>query len=214
MDPVGNGGQGRTDSRSESGQRSCPKGEDRRRPIRVNRTIDTRIFSSSERPVRRGKAEDRERVFARATEPPRLTEPIPSPTRGRRPSRTVSSRNATAAAHRDRAGTEPSPASGVVPGLPRHVRYRPRLCGNAGSFSPECATFDFTTIETPRMQRTVARMTCSEAVWQADRSFHTASTRIRHDASVGGNRPRAGVVISHARGAALPSACVWTTASL
>ena len=125
MDPVGNGGQGRTDSRSESGQRSCPKGEDRRMPIRVNRTIDTRIFSTAESPVRCKKAEDRKRVFARATEPPRLTEPIPSPTRGRRPSRTVSSRNAMAAAHRDRAGTEPSPASGVVPGFPRHVRYRP-----------------------------------------------------------------------------------------
>ena len=49
---VGNGGQGRTDSRSESGQRSCPKGEDRHTPIRVNRTIDTRIFSSSESRVR------------------------------------------------------------------------------------------------------------------------------------------------------------------
>ena len=52
---VGNGGQGRTDSRSESGQRSCPKGEDRRMPIRVNRTIDTRIFR---RYLRRSGIED------------------------------------------------------------------------------------------------------------------------------------------------------------
>jgi hypothetical protein len=40
-----NVGQGRTDARSESGQRSCPKGEDRPKPIRINRTTDTRIFS-------------------------------------------------------------------------------------------------------------------------------------------------------------------------
>ena len=79
--PVENGGQGRTDSRSESGQRSCPKGEDRRRPIRVNRTIDTRIFSSSESPVRGQKAEDAERIFAGPTELPRPTEPIPTPRR-------------------------------------------------------------------------------------------------------------------------------------
>jgi hypothetical protein len=103
---VGNGGQGRIDSRSESGQRSCPKGEDRRRPIRVNRSIDTRIFSSSESPVRHAEAEDAERVFAAPTEPPSPTEPMPSPTRGRRPSGAVSSRSARASAHRDRAGTE------------------------------------------------------------------------------------------------------------
>jgi hypothetical protein len=41
-----NGGQGRTDSRSESGQQSCPQGEDRRKPIRISPTTDTRIFSS------------------------------------------------------------------------------------------------------------------------------------------------------------------------
>ncbi len=40
-----NGGQGRTDARSELGQRSCPKAEDRPKPIRINRTTDTRIFS-------------------------------------------------------------------------------------------------------------------------------------------------------------------------
>jgi hypothetical protein len=40
-----NVGQGRTDARSELGQRSCPKGEDRPKPIRINRTTDTRIFS-------------------------------------------------------------------------------------------------------------------------------------------------------------------------
>ena len=37
-------GEGRTDSQSESGLRGFPKGEDRRRPVPVNRTIDTRIF--------------------------------------------------------------------------------------------------------------------------------------------------------------------------
>ena len=38
-------GQERTDSRSESGQRNCPKGENRPKAIRVNRTTDTGIFS-------------------------------------------------------------------------------------------------------------------------------------------------------------------------
>ena len=38
------GGQGQTDSRSESGQRRCPQGEDRPTPIRINRTADTGIF--------------------------------------------------------------------------------------------------------------------------------------------------------------------------
>ena len=51
---VGNGGQGR------------------------NRTNDTRIFSSSESPVRRQKAEELERVFPVPTELPRPTEPIPN----------------------------------------------------------------------------------------------------------------------------------------
>jgi len=45
-----------------------------------NRTNDTRIFSSSESPVRREKAEETERVFDRPTEPPSPTEPIPNPT--------------------------------------------------------------------------------------------------------------------------------------
>ena len=40
-----NGGQGRTHAQSELGQRSCPKGEDRPKAIRINRTTDTRIFS-------------------------------------------------------------------------------------------------------------------------------------------------------------------------
>ena len=40
-----NVGQGRTDSRSESGRRSRAKGEDRPEPIRINRVTDTRIFS-------------------------------------------------------------------------------------------------------------------------------------------------------------------------
>ena len=73
-----NGSQGRTDSRSASGQRSCPKGEDRHTPIRVNRTIDTRIFRSSESAVRRGKAEERERVFDAPIELPSPTEPTPN----------------------------------------------------------------------------------------------------------------------------------------
>jgi len=44
-----------------------------------NRTNDTRIFSTGERPWRRQKAEDREGVFRDPTEPPRPTEPIPNP---------------------------------------------------------------------------------------------------------------------------------------
>ena len=80
---VGNGGQGR------------------------NRTSDTRIFSSSESAVRCEKVEDREGVFVGPTEPSALTEPMPSPDRGDRPSRAVSSRTATASVHRDRTRTEP-----------------------------------------------------------------------------------------------------------
>jgi len=79
---VGNGGQGR------------------------NRTIDTRIFSSSESPVRREQGDESERVFDRPTEPPRPTEPIPNPGRGGRPTRDVSSRNARGSGHCDRAATE------------------------------------------------------------------------------------------------------------
>ena len=56
---VGNGGQGR------------------------NRTNDTRIFSSSERTVRRVKVEEAGRVFDGPTEPPSPTEPVPNPA-GRR----------------------------------------------------------------------------------------------------------------------------------
>ena len=94
-------------------------------PIRVNRTIDTRIFSSSESAVRREKGEERERVFDGPTEPPAPTEPIPNPGRGDRPYGAVSPRKASSPTHRDRAGTELSLAPCVVPGLPRHVRYRP-----------------------------------------------------------------------------------------
>ena len=57
---------------------ACPEGEDRRRPIRVSRTIDTRILSSSECPVRRGEAKDREAISVWPTEPARPTEPIPN----------------------------------------------------------------------------------------------------------------------------------------
>jgi hypothetical protein len=90
--PVGNGGQGR------------------------NRTIDTRIFSSSESPARREEVEDRKRVFAAPTEPNSPTELIPNPARAGRPSRAVSSRDARASTHRDRTRTEPWPLSPV--GLP------------------------------------------------------------------------------------------------
>ena len=74
-----------------------------------NRTIDTRIFSSSESAVRREKVEDREGVFDGPTEPPAPTEPIPNPGRQFRPNCAVSSRRPRAAAHRDRTGTEPAP---------------------------------------------------------------------------------------------------------
>ena len=80
---IGNGGQGR------------------------NRTIDTRIFSSSESAVRCEKAEEAERVSAATTELPSPTEPIPNPRGRARPSRAVSSRNARASPHRDRTRTEP-----------------------------------------------------------------------------------------------------------
>ena len=48
-----------------------------------DRTIDTRIFSSSESRVRREKGEETERVFDGPTELPSPTEPIPNPA-GRR----------------------------------------------------------------------------------------------------------------------------------
>ena len=81
--PVGNAGQGR------------------------NRTIDTRIFISSESPVRRELAEDRESVSAGAIEPPRPTEPIPNPAGRSRPSRAANSRYASGSVHRDRTRAEP-----------------------------------------------------------------------------------------------------------
>ena len=59
-------------------KRVCPKGENRLKPIRVNRTIDTRIFSTTESPRGRQEAEDREGVSRGLTEPPSPTEPIPS----------------------------------------------------------------------------------------------------------------------------------------
>jgi hypothetical protein len=51
----------------------------------ASRTIDTWIFSSSESLVRCEEAEERERVFAPPTEPPRPTEPMPNPTVAGRP---------------------------------------------------------------------------------------------------------------------------------
>ncbi len=60
-------------------KRVCPKGENRLKPIRVNRTIDTRIFSTGESRRGREEAEDREGVAGGPTEPPSPTEPIPSP---------------------------------------------------------------------------------------------------------------------------------------
>ena len=50
-----------------------------------NRTIDTRIFSSSESRVRREKGEEVERVFDAPTEPPAPTEPMPNPALPGRP---------------------------------------------------------------------------------------------------------------------------------
>ena len=59
-------------------KRVCPKGENRLKPIRVNRTIDTRIFSTRERCLGRHEAEEREGVSGGPIEPPSPTEPIPS----------------------------------------------------------------------------------------------------------------------------------------
>ena len=86
---------------------ACPQGEGHGGP-ESHRTSDTRIFSSSESAVRREKAAVRERVFDAPTQLPRTTEPIPNPGGRGRPSRAVGSRNAMAAAHRDRTRSEPS----------------------------------------------------------------------------------------------------------
>ncbi len=121
--PVGNGGQGR------------------------NRTIDTRIFSTTERPVRREQAEDPGRFFAAPTEPHCATEPIPNRNQKFR-TRTVSgSCGSTACTHRDRTLSEPAAERGRAgfrghPPLPRCleicplradvVRARSTLTGKTG----------------------------------------------------------------------------------
>ena len=50
-----------------------------------NRTIDTRIFSTTESPVRCEQVEDREGISACPTEPPLATEPIPNRNRENAP---------------------------------------------------------------------------------------------------------------------------------
>ena len=72
-----------------------------------NRTIDTRIFSTTEPAVRREQVEDREGVSPRPTEPSRPTEPIPSRARENLPNRTGGPCRSTACAHRDRTLSEP-----------------------------------------------------------------------------------------------------------
>jgi len=79
-----------------------------------NRPVDTRIFSNSERLARRGEAEEAERVFDAPTEPPSPTEPLPNHGGSCRSNRAVSSRNARASVHRDRAQTEPQRSSSVL----------------------------------------------------------------------------------------------------
>jgi hypothetical protein len=115
------------DSPRVSHQRPRMSAGDARNPLRIielesggqgrNRTIDTRIFSSSESPVRREQVEDPGRDFAGPTELPSPTEPIPKPACGRRPSRAVSSRSARVPAHLDRTNSETrlTPPSSCAP---------------------------------------------------------------------------------------------------
>jgi len=72
-----------------------------------NRTIDTRIFSTAESPVRRRQAKDRDGISPWPTEPPRPTEPIPNrnPEIPTEPPRARS--GSKACAHRDRTFSEP-----------------------------------------------------------------------------------------------------------
>ena len=110
MAQAGNGDQGRTSSPGANlDMRSMPAGRGPRM-ARVHRTNDTRIFSRSGSRVRREQGEEGEQDFVAPTEPNSPTEPIPNPGGRRRPSRAVSSRNARASAHRDRALSEPGPS--------------------------------------------------------------------------------------------------------
>ena len=93
-----------------------------------NRTMDARIFSTAERPVRGGQAEDRERASAAPTEPPRPTEPIPNSGRGDRPNSVVSRRDATGSPHRDRTASEP--------GAGGRPAWRPPQSGNLRDRAP------------------------------------------------------------------------------
>ena len=72
-----------------------------------NRTIDTRIFSTTESAVRRGKAEEAGRVFDGPTEPPSPTEPIPNQSREGRTGPSSGPCGSTAYAHHDRTLSEP-----------------------------------------------------------------------------------------------------------
>jgi len=72
-----------------------------------NRTIDTRIFSTTESQVRREQGEDREGISPWPTEPPRPTEPIPN-RKSEIPTEPAGARSgSTACAHRDRTVSEP-----------------------------------------------------------------------------------------------------------
>ena len=72
-----------------------------------NRTTDTRIFSTTEPPVRREQAEGREGVSPRPTEPPGPTEPMPNRSLLRPVRAAVRSCRSTACASPDRTLSEP-----------------------------------------------------------------------------------------------------------
>jgi len=72
-----------------------------------NRTIDTRIFSTTESPVRREQAEDWKGISAGPTEPPRPTEPIPNRQREKPPWSRIGPARSTDLAHRDRTFSDP-----------------------------------------------------------------------------------------------------------
>ncbi len=72
-----------------------------------NRTTDTRIFSTTESPVRCQQAEDREGISPGPTEPPRPTEPIPNRNAESLTGFAGARFRSTACAHRDRTPSEP-----------------------------------------------------------------------------------------------------------
>ena len=75
---------------------------------RRDRTIDARIFSTTESPARREKAEDPEEIFPRPTKPPHATEPIPNLTAENRLRDLARPTRSTTCLHRDRTVSEPS----------------------------------------------------------------------------------------------------------